>query len=364
MDMVFSLMTFIRAVRSANWELRMSALEDFTKYFFAMDLRNYSAFCAWHVAEMKVLRENDHDTWLELGKGKWAPNKSDIPFCSLGADEALEQENRRMKVQGGIVGITQNTQALNKFFLTSPELAKICSNGLAPRMMRKSEVHHDVSKAATTRYWKNVASMVECLQNFMNPITYEGNDLVNLVTMTVAPADVARDVCDMPELGLAQYQKFVRQRIIDKTVNFWDTVSQNKLKLCKTMAKKVKIKTKETVVELKEDRKLFSRLVVLCRSRPEINLKECIGKYELSAVPRSMFGSDGTMNLVQTKSKLMHHLEDIVSKEVLAKVTDEQSQDPVESPQPAFSVAVVDGMAEIHTLKLTKDTQTVSDLAK
>ena len=107
-------------------------------------------------------------------------------------------------------------------------------------MMRKSEVHHDVSKAATTRYWKNVASMVECLQNFMNPITYEGNDLVNLVTMTVAPADVARDVCAMPELGLAQYQKFVRQRIIDKTVIFWDTVSQNKLKLCKTMAKKVK----------------------------------------------------------------------------------------------------------------------------
>ena len=70
------------------------------------------------------------------------------------------------------------------------------------------------------------------------------------------------------------------------------------------------------------------------------------------------------MNLVQTKSKLMHHLEDTVSKEVLAKVTDEQSQDPVESPQPAFSVAVVDGMVEIHTLKLTKDSQTVSDLAK
>ena len=208
-----------------------------------------------------------------------------------------------MKVQEGIVGITQNMQPLNKFFLTSSELAKICSKGMSPHMMRKSEVHYDVSKATTTCYWKNVASMVKCLHNFMNPFTYEGNDLVNLVTMTVAPAEVARDVCAMPELGLPQYRKFVGQQITDKTVNFWDTVPQNKLKLCKTMAKKVKNKTKESVVELKEGRRLFSRLVALCHSCPEINLKECIGKYELSAVPRSMLGSDGTTNLVQTKKQ-------------------------------------------------------------
>lgn len=71
-------------------------------------------------------------------------------------------------------------------------------------MVRKSEVHNEVSKAATTSYWKYVASMVECLHSFMNPFTFEGNDLVNLVTMTVAPSDFARDVSAMPELGVAQ----------------------------------------------------------------------------------------------------------------------------------------------------------------
>lgn len=99
--------------------------------------------------------------------------------------------------------------------------------------------------------------------------------------------------------------------------------------LCKTMEKKVKIKTQESVVDIKEDRKFFSRLGVLCRSRPEINLKECIGEYELSASPRSVFGSDGTMNLVQVKIRLLHQLDDIVSKELLANVTEEQSPDPV-----------------------------------
>lgn len=64
---------------------------------------------------------------------------------------------------------------------------------------------------------KNVASMVAHLRNLMNPFTYEGDDLVNLVTMTVAPTKVASNVCTMPEVGLARCQKFVSQQINAKT---------------------------------------------------------------------------------------------------------------------------------------------------
>ena len=39
MDMIFSMLAFIRSVRNANWNLHMASLHDFTKYFFAMDLR-------------------------------------------------------------------------------------------------------------------------------------------------------------------------------------------------------------------------------------------------------------------------------------------------------------------------------------
>ena len=58
----------------------------------------------------------------------------------------------------------------------------------------------------------------------------------------------------------------------------------------------------------------------------------------------------------------MHHLEGIASKELLTELTEER--DSVESTLSAFSVAVVDGMPEINALKITKDTQTISDLAK
>lgn len=41
---VFAL--FISFVRSANWNLHLTGLEDFVKYFFALDLTNYSAVIA------------------------------------------------------------------------------------------------------------------------------------------------------------------------------------------------------------------------------------------------------------------------------------------------------------------------------
>ena len=35
-----------------------------------------------------------------------------------------------------------------------------------------------------------------------------------------------------------------------------------------------------TSVELNEDRSLFARMLVVCKSRPDINVKESIGKHE------------------------------------------------------------------------------------
>ena len=50
------------------------------------------------------------------------------------------------------------------------------------------------------------------------------------------------------------------------------------------------------MVELKEDRSLFACVLVVCKSRHKVNLKESIGKHEFPAFPRS---ADGTSYSVQ-----------------------------------------------------------------
>ncbi|KAL9989134.1 hypothetical protein ACROYT_G003650 [Oculina patagonica] len=77
-----------------------------------------------------MLPESDPEIYEEFRKGYWAVNKNlDVPFCALGADHALEQINRSMKVSGGLVGITLNPNARNKFFLyIAPELVRLAKD--------------------------------------------------------------------------------------------------------------------------------------------------------------------------------------------------------------------------------------------
>jgi hypothetical protein len=63
--------------------------------------------------------------------------------------------------------------------------------------------------------------------------------------------------------------------------------------------------------KLQEDISLFASMMVVCKSRPEINLQEAIGTHELSIVPRSMYASDGTMLRCAKKSNQMHILEQL-----------------------------------------------------
>ena len=80
--------------------------------------------------------------------------------------------------------------------------------------------------------------MIKCLQNHVKPFRYDEKELLNIITMTVAPPDVAHDVSRMPDICLNEYQKFFNERIINGTKNFWDSFSERKLKLCKALAKK------------------------------------------------------------------------------------------------------------------------------
>ena len=64
-----------------------------------------------------------------------------------------------------------------------------------------------------------------------------------------------------------------------------------------------------------------ARLIVISKSRPQLDLKECIGTYEFGVTPRSLFASDGTVFLAYDKVKILHHLELLVSNEQLVMHT-------------------------------------------
>ena len=109
------------------------------------------------------------------------------------------------------------------------------------------------------------------------------------------------------------------------------------------------------VMELQEDRCLFARMMMVCKSRPEIKIAEAVGVYEFSLVPRSLFASDGSMLHCSTKSALMNAIEKPVNPE-------NSTTECQVAPSMQGKVSIVDGMAD----KLDKPTciTTCSQLAQ
>ena len=74
-------------------------------------------------------------------------------------------------------------------------------------------------------------------------------------------------------------------------------MKKQKLLTWKTTGKKTKVTVDSKVVELQEDRCLFARMMMVCKSRPEINIVEAIGVFEFSLVPRSLPFCIGCLNV-------------------------------------------------------------------
>ena len=56
--------------------------------------------------------------------------------------------------------------------------------------------------------------------------------------------------------------------------------------------------------QIKEERKLLNRLLIVSRTRPDLDLPKELGKYEFSVTPPSIFASDGTLNHEKKKSHI------------------------------------------------------------
>lgn len=161
-----------------------------------------------------------------------------------------------------------------------------------------------------------------------------------------------KDLVNQSEEGRKLFSAFVQDRIKTGKINPWAPVKKHNL-TWKTSAKVIKVKAKDTIIELKEDRKLFARLVMVCKSRPEIDIQKAVGLYEFTVVPRSLFARDGTMLHCSCKSALMHILE--------------KAGGPSTNTQEitaGFKVAIVDGMAEVRSLDKPEWIKNCRDLAE
>jgi hypothetical protein len=82
---------------------------------------NYARWAFIHLRDMVTLHIEHPKVAEQFAAGRFTVHKA---FSAIALDHAHEQLNARMKGVGGAVGLTENIQALNRWMVAGPEIAR------------------------------------------------------------------------------------------------------------------------------------------------------------------------------------------------------------------------------------------------
>ena len=258
------LLLFLCATQQQIWTLHLTSLLRLSKHFFPYDMLHYARFTLVYLAQMFALKEKDEEAWNVLNNCNFSVNKSSIPYTALGADHALEQANKTMKIHGGIKGIANNQVTLDQYFVIAPENASIIEKFYTFFGITDTEDQEHQLKVGKN---KRIADNVEKLT-----IVFEESDCVyNTVTKKILPEKFENLFLNHEQEGEKRLKDFISDSI-EGNISIWKPLKKAKLPTLNVVVKSFKTNIDGKTIRFKEKRKFMSRLMAAGRSRPEIDI--------------------------------------------------------------------------------------------
>lgn len=362
---VETILLFVAATRNADLELHLQAGEQLSKLFFAFDRIKYKRLWPRYITDMHDLKNNHPKTWEEMKGGNIAVTRNAIPFVSIGADHACEHLNKLMKIHSGIVGISNNANARQRFFMVIPELSRVAKDFYSQFDLEHdiTREHHDLGPSAVKKQHHVIDKIKEAILKHGNPFAAVGAKLENMITHAYIPDEYVQRILNADETGQKLYEDYVSERI-NGDVSLWAPVKKEKNNMFMSANHTTTVKLRDKTVDLKETKDLYGRLMVLARSNRDINQKEAIGNYEFTLTPRALFAPDGTILPCLDKSKLINLLNTLPTAETVQEDPRPEGGMHTTPEAPSHKIALVDGMVILQKMaKKPATIVTVKDLS-
>lgn len=87
--MVLLLLQFLKAERTGDWSLHITATSEMTTFFFAMDRQNYAKWLPIYLADMAALSSKHPLVHKEFFDGNHSVSRSNDPCSKVSTDMAL-----------------------------------------------------------------------------------------------------------------------------------------------------------------------------------------------------------------------------------------------------------------------------------
>ena len=300
-DMAFLLFDFLAAERESNWDLHLETFQEMLKYDRAFGQYKYFTWGSIYIIDMLELPVKHPELYQHFVSGFHTVSrcKKESKFNCVSTDMALEQSmNRHSKTKGGIVGVSQDLNAVEKWTLTSHLRATVHSNFKEICGMTQINQEKELTSKAIATSDKCVKSIVEVIDDqFVNPFTFSNTEktvLINIVSGSVVKEELRSDILNAKAIGKKAADEYIQTRIIERTTPFWDPIKKLNISTFATGDIPIKLYRKnEAAITLKGHHNLFLRLITVSASR-QIDLKSVLS-YELAAVPLSLFHPTGEM---------------------------------------------------------------------
>ncbi|CAB4024926.1 Hypothetical predicted protein [Paramuricea clavata] len=215
---------------------------------------------------------------------------------------------------------------------------------------QKVAICKDLTNGLMKRDKLDVQNITNTISSMINPFDNDpevgAGDLVNLSSGTIASSKICSDLITVHRKGDAAFIAFCKERLQGKT-DINDKLKKQKLKTFSDASKPKTVVVKGKIVNVRSDRELLSRLVVIGRMC-DIDIQQIL-LYCLNQFPLSLATSEGCH--VKTNNTILLH--------VLQTAPDISH---VEVPN--GSVWIVDGMVMLQQISSKNMPQNIGLLAE
>ena len=269
LKMELILLQFVKAIRSADFNLYVKAMYLIAPWMFSLDHYNYARWLPVHINSMVTLQDIHPDVYAQFTKGFFTAQKSNRKFSHIGLDHNHEQINAKIKGVGGAIGLTENDASLAKWMMAGPEASRIVEEFENNNRLPESDSileHHDSTEGAQKHFSDDVKAMYDCLAEFGNPFMDDSEDLYALDTKLVPGLEAVKNLHAVEALGKDQFETYMNSRIL-KGEPISDTIRRNNVQIFKCAKPKSKTKTDTRLKAARSDAALYSRLFIACQNR-------------------------------------------------------------------------------------------------
>ena len=175
-----------------------------------------------------------NEVFEQFARGHFTVKQSDRQFSAIAIDQAHEQNNKIVKIDGGAIGLMDDEQSLIEWAVSGPSISQMVKDVNSDIMMDLCELNspHHVFEASFRNH-RNLLLKSFC--QFGNPFKETREDLINIVSKVVFPKVASYSVMKAYDLGQEQVDLFFKKRISNlelvKKESLYDTIHRNRFML-------------------------------------------------------------------------------------------------------------------------------------